>query len=100
MADPVASRQLTQVYLDVSQKSALQKRARAKGTKVAEEIRSAVDAYLSGISPDELELLDMASRQAANELQAMSESLDATNRKLDAVFNELERMRVHRDDTA
>ena len=96
----MASRQLTQVYLDASQKSALQKRARAKGTKVAEEIRSAVDAYLSGISPDELALLDMASRQAANELQAMSESLDATNRKLDAVFNELERMRVHRDDAA
>ena len=96
----MASRQLTQVYLDASQKSALQKRARAKGTKVAEEIRSAVDAYLSGISPDELELLDIASRQAANELQAMSESLDATNRKLDAVFNELERMRVHRDDAA
>ncbi len=96
----MASRQLTQVYLDASQKSALQKRARANGTKVAEEIRSAVDAYLSGISPDELALLDMASRQAANELQAMSESLDATNRKLDAVFNELERMRVHRDDAA
>ena len=100
MENPVPSRQLTQVYLDVSQKSALQKRARAKGTKVAEEIRSAVDAYLSGISPDELELLDMASRQAAKELQAMSESLDATNRKLDAVFNELERMHMHRDDAA
>ena len=96
----MASRQLTQVYLDASQKSALQKRARAKGTKVAEEIRSAVDVYLSGISPDELELLDMASRQAADEIRAMSESLDATNRKLDVVFDELERMRAQRDDPA
>lgn len=96
----MASRQLTQVYLDTSQKAALQKKALAKGTKVAEEIRSAVDAYLAGVTTEELELLDSVSRQAARELQAMSESLDATNRKLDAVFDELKHLRATREDAA
>ena len=94
------SRQLTQVYLDASQKAALQKKARANGTKVAEEIRNAVDAYLAGVTTDELALLDAASRQAARELQAMSESLDATNGKLDAVFTELEQLRIAAEDAA
>ena len=96
----MAARQLTQVYLDKSQKAALQEKARAKGTKVAEEIRSAVDAYLAGVSTEELELLDNASRQAAVDLQAMSESLDATNRKMDAVFKELANLRGIKENAA
>jgi BMFP domain-containing protein YqiC len=96
----MANRQLTQVYLDQSQKTALQKRAAAKGTKVAEEIRNAVDAYLAGITPEELELLDAASREAAKEFDAMSQALDATNRKLDSVFEELESLRAARNEAA
>ena len=88
----MATRQLTQVYLDASQKEALQERARAKGAKVSEEIRNAVDVYLSGINTEELELLDAASLQAAKEFKSMSASLDATNKKLDAVFRELEKI--------
>ena len=94
------ARQLTQVYLDPHQKEALQKRAESKGTKVSEEIRSAVDVYLAGLSPQELELLDAASREAEKELKAMAETLDATNDKLDAVFDELERMQAEREAKA
>ncbi len=90
----MATRQLTQVYLDASQKEALRERAQAKGAKMAEEIRNAVDLYLSGITPDELELLDAASQQAAQDFESMSASLDATNKKLDAVFRELEKIQA------
>jgi hypothetical protein len=90
------ARQLTQVYLDADQKEALQKRAETKGTKVSEEIRSAVDVYLAGLSPQELDLLDAASREAEKELKAMAATLDATNDKLDAVFAEMERMQAER----
>ena len=93
----MASRQLTQVYLDAEQKAALQKRAKEKGSKVAEEIRNAVDTYLTGVSPEELELLDIASREAAKEFDAMSKTLDATNKKLDSVFKELEKVRAEKD---
>ncbi len=96
----MASRQLTQVYLDAEQKTALQKRAKAKGSKVAEEIRSAVDNYLTGITPEELDLLDIASREAAKEFDAMSKTLDATNKKLDSVFKELEKMRAKKGKAA
>ena len=60
--------QLTQVYLEPRQKAALQKRAKAKGTKVAEEIRKAIDAYLAGVTAEELELLDAATRAAKLQL--------------------------------
>lgn len=96
----MASRQLTQVYLDAEQKTALQKRAKAKGSKVAEEIRNAVDNYLTGITPEELDLLDIASRETAKEFDAMSKTLDATNKKLDSVFRELEKVRAKRDKAA
>jgi BMFP domain-containing protein YqiC len=96
----MASRQLTQVYLDAEQKAALQKRAKEKGSKVAEEIRNAVDTYLTGVTPEELELLDIASREAAKEFDAMSKTLEATNKKLDRVFRELEKIRAEKDKAA
>ena len=42
--------ELTNFHLGRKQKMALRERARAKGTNVAEEIRSAVDAHLSGVA--------------------------------------------------
>jgi hypothetical protein len=84
------SRQLTQIYLDRAQKSALQRRARARGTKLAEEVRNAVDAYLAGVGPEELKLLDQATARAQKDLTAMAERLDATNRRLDKLFARLD----------
>jgi hypothetical protein len=84
----------TEVYLEPRQKKALQSRVQARGTHISEEIRSAVDAYLEGITVDELQLLDMASRAAAVELEAMRATLAATHRKLDDMFDRVERERA------
>jgi hypothetical protein len=86
------SMELTNFHLGRRQKAALRARAKANGTNVAEELRTAVDAYLSGITPDELALLDAATRQAAEAIAEMADMLKATNRKADAVFAELERL--------
>ena len=83
------SMELTQVYLEPSQKRALQAKARAHGTKLAEEVRRAVDAYLAGVSPEDLALLDAGSRKAARHLAEMSGELDRINRRLDEVFGKL-----------
>ncbi|MBU6485491.1 MAG: hypothetical protein KGL70_03700 [Betaproteobacteria bacterium] len=83
--------QLTQVYLERAQKKALQARAKARGTKVAEEVRRAVDAYLAGVSPDELALLDAGTRRAGRHLAEMAANLDRVNARLDAAFELLER---------
>jgi hypothetical protein len=85
--------QLTQVYLEREQKQALQALAAARGTKVAEEVRRAVDAYIIGVSPEELRLLDAGTRRAGEHLQAMAEDLDRVNARLDAAIARIDRQR-------
>ena len=83
--------QLTQIYLEREQKKRLQARAKANGTKVAEEVRRAIDAYLAGVSPEELKLLDIGTRRAERHLAEMAGELDRVNAKLDAAFAQLDR---------
>ena len=83
--------ELTQVYLERDQKKGLQAKAKANGTKVAEEVRRAVDAYLSGISPEDLRLLDDGTRRAERNLAEMASDLDRLNATLDAAFLQLHR---------
>ena len=85
--------ELTNFHLGREQKVALKQRAKANGTNVAEELRTAVDAYLSGVTPQELALLDAASRNAEKTIEEMNAMLAATNRRADQVFAELEQMR-------
>jgi hypothetical protein len=68
--------QSTMVYLTQEQKSGLARRAQQRKTKVAAEIRSAVDAYLAGVTPQELALLDAATRSAKAEIDAMVKTAD------------------------
>jgi guanylate kinase len=90
----MATLRLTQVYLEPSQKAALQRRAKARGTKVAEEIRKAVDAYLAGVTAEELELLDAATRAAKLDLDHMAADLERVNRRVDAALAEMDRVRA------
>ncbi len=71
----------------------MQARAQANNTNVAEEVRRAVDAYLTGIDADELALLDQATRQAQVMLDDMRRTLVATNDHLRTVFAERDRLR-------
>ena len=68
--------QSTMIYLTPEQKTGLARRARQRNSKVAAEIRSAVDAYLAGVTPQELELLDAASCRAKEEIDAMLRTAD------------------------
>lgn len=85
----MATMELTQVYLEPGQKKALQARAKAHGTKVAEEVRRAVDAYLAGVAPEDLQLLDEGTRRAERHLKEMAQELDVINGKLDRAFAQL-----------
>jgi 2-methylisocitrate lyase-like PEP mutase family enzyme len=87
----MATMKLTQVYLEAGQKKGLQAKAKANGTKVAEEVRRAVDAYLSGISSEDLGLLDEGTRKAQVQLVEMANELDRVNAALDAAFAQLSR---------
>ncbi len=87
----MATMELTQIYLERDQKKRLQAKAKANGTKVAEEVRRAVDAYLSGISAEDLRLLDEGSRKAGRQLNEMVADLDRINARLDESFAQLSR---------
>ncbi len=88
------ARQLTQLYLNPSQKTALRRRAVARGTTVAQEVRQAVDAYLHGIVPDDLKLLDEATRQAEADLRAMAAVLDRGAMRARKFFVAIERIKA------
>lgn len=74
------------IYVTDTQKRALQKRARQRGTSVATEVRSAIDLHLSGVSADELALLDAATRRAENDIREMVVRLERANRRVDAAL--------------
>lgn len=60
---------------------------------MSEEIRNAIDAYLEGVSVDELRMLDAASKHAEESLKSMAATLKASNKRLDQLFAEVERTR-------
>jgi hypothetical protein len=82
---------LTHVYLEPCQKKALQAKARAHGTKLAEEVRRAVEAYLAGVSPDDSSPHYAGSGKVARHLAEMSEELERVNARLDEAFATLSR---------
>ena len=82
-----------QIYLQASAKSALQERAKANGTTVAKEVRSAVDDYLAWTSDGDLKLLDAAAQEAKKHLDAMVGELDRINAIFDRTFDALDKIR-------
>lgn len=89
----MSTMQLTNIHLRPAQKKALQQRAKANGSNVAAEIRNAVDAYLAGVTADELALLDAATKNTETLLAAMNEMLDDVNHRAERIFAEMARLR-------
>jgi hypothetical protein len=84
---------VTQIHFKPAQKKALQARAQANKTNMAEEVRRAVDVYLSGVTADELALLDQATQDAQAMLSEMSKTLADTNAYLRNIFAQRDRLR-------
>ena len=63
------------IYLEPEQKARLKRRAEAKGGSVSREIRMAIEQYLNGATPNEVEALDALSRQAEKDLAEMRSDL-------------------------
>jgi hypothetical protein len=89
----MATLTLTNVYLERKQKEALARKAKARGTNLSAEVRSAIDAYLAGVSAEELQLLDAATRKAESDIEEMNAILDRANARARRFFKELEQLR-------
>lgn len=85
--------QSTMACLTPEQKTGLARRAQQRNTKVAAEIRSAVDAYLAGVTPQELELLDAATRHAQAEIAGMVKTVDQIVASHAAFLRDMRRLR-------
>ena len=89
--------QSTMVYLTQEQRAGLAKRAQQRKTKVAAEIRSAVDAYLAGVTPQDLEMLDVATRRAKDEIDATLKVADQILAGHAVFLREMRKLRKERD---
>jgi hypothetical protein len=89
--------QSTMVYLTQEQRTGLAKRAQQRKTKVAAEIRSAVDAYLAGVTPQDLEMLDVATRRAKDEIDATLKVADQILAGHAVFLREMRKLRKERD---
>jgi hypothetical protein len=83
----------TRVYLEREQKRALQRRAKANGTNLSDELRRAIDCYLNGVTPDELRFLDDGTRKVEENIKEMACELDRINARLNAALATLSRSR-------
>jgi hypothetical protein len=85
----MSSLALTNIYLENEQKKALVRKAKSNGTNLSVEVRQAVDAYLAGVSADELKLLDAATRQAKVDIDDINSILDRAQTRADKFFREI-----------
>ena len=82
------------IHVTADQERKLQRRAKMHRTSVATEVRHAIDVHLGSVSGEDLALVDAATRQAQRDIRAMIDRLERTNRKIDAIFTERERLRT------
>ncbi|MBC7956032.1 MAG: hypothetical protein H7Y33_09215 [Cytophagales bacterium] len=80
---------LTNVYLEPGQRKFLEKQAKLNDTNLSAEMRSAVDLYKAGVSMSELELLDLATRRAKDDLDAINTTLDNGQRRAELFFAQI-----------
>jgi hypothetical protein len=85
---------LTQLYLEESQKKALAKLAKQTGRKPAELVRDAVDTLLLGVTHDELQQLDVATRKAEADIRNMVSTLADNRREDQAFLTQLRKLRA------
>jgi hypothetical protein len=85
---------LTQVYLEPSQKISLAARAKEMGRKPSEAIRDAIDAFVAGVTVEDLKLLDVATKKAEKDLKEMVAVLDASNKRSTKFFAEINKIKA------
>jgi hypothetical protein len=85
----------THVNLQPAQREFLEKQAKLRGTNVSAEVRSSIDLYRAGVeSMAELELLDVATRKAKDDLDATIATLDAGQRRATEFFEKIESLKA------
>lgn len=86
---------MTRVYLEAKQRAALERKAREEKAEVSDLIRRAVDVYIeTGITRQDLELLDVASLAAKADLDASIAHLDSINAMIRGLKKDIHELRA------
>jgi hypothetical protein len=85
---------LTNVYLEPGQRKFLEKQAKANGSNLSAEMRSAIELYKAGVSLPDLELLDLATRKAKEDLDAINATLDGGQSRAELFFAQIESIKA------
>jgi hypothetical protein len=93
----MAAAVLTNLYLDAAQRKFLDQRAKKNGTNLSAEARAAIELYRSGVSARDFELLDMATRRAKEDLDAINATLDAGARRAEIFFAQMASLKAGDD---
>lgn len=93
------SRVLANLYLEPAQREFLGSRAKANGTNVSAEARSAIDLYQAAASLGEIELLALATCRTAGDLAAINTTLDAGLSRADLFFEQIESIKARSGET-
>ncbi len=87
------------IYLEPEQKARLKRRAEATGGSVSREVRAAIDQYLNGATPAEVEALDALSRQAETDLAEMRVDLGDIVAMVRGAMAEIDAIRAGKAET-
>lgn len=88
----MSSMVLTQVYLEPSQKQALTSQAKKTGRKVSEIMRDAVDAAIAGVTLEEIQTLDIGTKRAQSDINAMLADLKGNTTEHTAFMREIAKL--------
>jgi dsRNA-specific ribonuclease len=83
---------LTQVYLEPAQKKALASQAKQSGRKVSEIMRDAVDAAIAGVTLEDIQMLDLGTKRAQTDINAMFDQLKANTSEHSAFMREITKL--------
>ncbi len=87
------------IYLEPEQKARLKRRAEATGGSVSREVRAAIEQYLNGATPAEVEALDALSRQAETDLAGMRTDLGDIVAMVRDAMAEIDAIRAGKSET-
>lgn len=81
------------IYDKTIKEKVLALRAREGRRKVSEAVQEAVDSYLVGVTANELQLLDVATKRAREDIDAMNTTLGRVLARAEGFFAEIEQIR-------
>lgn len=85
---------LTNVYLEDAQRKTLERLAKKNKSNLSVEVRNAVDVYSTGMSVQDVKMLDETTRKAKSDIDEMNATLDVGLARAEKFFSAIAKVKV------